>query len=216
MALKDIDQLFGEKCFDSFAKLNHDGLWLKTFRDFSQVMMDGSLETFLGTWPGAGMMRNGICYPQQGWERRIYAEGFLFLPTPDCSDRRSMKSKQQGLSNYVKRWPTPRANKIGGQSSLGFSPTLEQAVRYPTPRSTRGGSATETVKMFATPKARDYRTGQHERWITKNHGDNLNDQIGGQLNPMWVEWLMGFPLGWTVLDVSETPSSRKSRKKSAK
>jgi hypothetical protein len=22
---------------------------------------------------------------------------------------------------------------------------------------------------------------------------------GGQLNPMWVEWLMGFPLGWTDL-----------------
>jgi hypothetical protein len=33
---------------------------------------------------------------------------------------------------------------------------------------------------------------------------NLNDQIGGQLNPMWVEWLMGFPIGWTDLSVSET------------
>jgi len=22
---------------------------------------------------------------------------------------------------------------------------------------------------------------------------------GGQLNPMWVEWLMGWPLGWTDL-----------------
>src|SRR5690606_15679461 len=26
-------------------------------------------------------------------------------------------------------WPTPRANKIGGYSSPGFSPTLEQTVR---------------------------------------------------------------------------------------
>jgi DNA (cytosine-5)-methyltransferase 1 len=23
---------------------------------------------------------------------------------------------------------------------------------------------------------------------------------GGKLNPMWVEWLMGFPLGWTDLE----------------
>jgi hypothetical protein len=23
--------------------------------------------------------------------------------------------------------------------------------------------------------------------------------IGGSLNPTWVEWLMGFPLGWTDL-----------------
>lgn len=29
---------------------------------------------------------------------------------------------------------------------------------------------------------------------------------GGQLNPTLVEWLMGFPLGWTDLSVSETQS----------
>jgi DNA (cytosine-5)-methyltransferase 1 len=23
---------------------------------------------------------------------------------------------------------------------------------------------------------------------------------GGSLNPTWVEWLMGFPLGWTDLE----------------
>jgi len=23
---------------------------------------------------------------------------------------------------------------------------------------------------------------------------------GGQLNPKWIEWLMGFPLGWTDLE----------------
>jgi len=28
---------------------------------------------------------------------------------------------------------------------------------------------------------------------------------GGQLNPEFVEWLMGFPIGWTDLDASETP-----------
>lgn len=29
----------------------------------------------------------------------------------------------------------------------------------------------------------------------------------GSLNPMWVEWLMGFPAGWTDLEHSEMPSS---------
>ena len=33
---------------------------------------------------------------------------------------------------------------------------------------------------------------------------NLKDQVSGQLNPLWVEWLMGFPLGWTELEGSET------------
>jgi len=27
----------------------------------------------------------------------------------------------------------------------------------------------------------------------------------GSLNPAWVEWLMGFPDGWTDLDASATP-----------
>ena len=29
---------------------------------------------------------------------------------------------------------------------------------------------------------------------------NLNALHGGKLNPTWVEWLMGFPPGWTDLE----------------
>jgi hypothetical protein len=32
------------------------------------------------------------------------------------------------------------------------------------------------------------------------HSPDLPTQIGGQLNPAWVEWLMGVPIGWTSLD----------------
>jgi hypothetical protein len=42
--------------------------------------------------------------------------------------------------------------------------------------------------------------------------DEAKQMAGGKLNPTWVEWLMGLPLGWTALDASETPSSRKSSK----
>tara|TARA_R110000751_G_scaffold304328_1_gene419751 strand:- start:495 stop:713 length:219 start_codon:yes stop_codon:yes gene_type:complete len=28
----------------------------------------------------------------------------------------------------------------------------------------------------------------------------LNAQVGGKLNPQWVEWLMGWPIGWTALE----------------
>ncbi len=36
-------------------------------------------------------------------------------------------------------------------------------------------------------------------------------KAGGALNPRWVEWLMGYPDGWTDLGDWATPSSRKSR-----
>lgn len=69
-------------------------------------------------------------------------------------------------------------------------------------------------EWYATPQARDYRTGQAKRWKSSERSRNLNDQISagenqmeagnGQLNPTWVEWLMGFPTGWTELSASET------------
>ena len=42
------------------------------------------------------------------------------------------------------------------------------------------------------------------------------EQTNGSLSPMWVEWLMGFPIGWTALEPSEMQSYRKSRKSSGK
>ena len=75
------------------------------------------------------------------------------------------------------------------------------------------------MKSFPTPTRRDYRSGSKAHWERRQGTRNLNDKIalegnGGLLNPTWVEWLMGFPLGWTVLEDSATRSSRKSRKSS--
>jgi hypothetical protein len=67
--------------------------------------------------------------------------------------------------------------------------------------------------QFATPQARDYRTGQIERWENPERSWNLNDQVGGSLNADWVEWLMGFPTSWTVVNGWKNQrASRASRK----
>lgn len=41
----------------------------------------------------------------------------------------------------------------------------------------------------------------------------LSETIGGSLNPTWVEWLMGFLLGWTELDASEMHKYRNVQRK---
>ena len=49
---------------------------------------------------------------------------------------------------------------------------------------------------WPTPKA------QNSRGNGEKHGDggpSLDVAVGGQLNPTWVEWLMGWPLEWTDL-----------------
>ena len=129
-------------------------------------------------------------------------------PTPTRMDyaKERMRSTQQktgsrrslDLPSAVRLWPTPRANE--------YKDTLKSV---PPSRKKDPGKCNLTQRvamelMFATPCARDYRTGQRKRYENPARANDINDQVGGQLNPMWVEWLMGFPQGWTDLNASGT------------
>ncbi len=79
------------------------------------------------------------------------------------------------------------------------------------------------VTRWRTPQAGDGNGGGQapDRRKAGGHSVYLRDQMkeaeptGGSLNPTWVEWLMGFPLGWTDCEHLATRSSRKSSKSSA-
>jgi hypothetical protein len=69
-------------------------------------------------------------------------------------------------------------------------------------------SLASAVHHWITPMARDYK-GHTNNPETRGYGGTLPDQVlersgGGQLNPTWVEWLMGWPLGWTDSSASAT------------
>ena len=80
-------------------------------------------------------------------------------------------------------------------------------------------------KMWPTPTVSDYK-GSGPTVVRKDGKNRLNDRLdyateqraqnGGQLNPAWVEWLMGYEIGHTDLKPSEMPSSPKSLPKSVK
>ena len=97
-------------------------------------------------------------------------------------------------SESQKLFPTPKASDSKGSGPAGSKSAEHDLAR----RNLRG------VVLYATPCVRDYRTGQRKRYENPERMNALNDQIGGQLNPTWVEWLMGFPIGWTELNASET------------
>ena len=54
-----------------------------------------------------------------------------------------------------------------------------------------------TLVRCASPAARDYRSGRGRS--ENGHTPQLPEQVGGRLNPTWVEWLMGFPKKWTAV-----------------
>ena len=53
--------------------------------------------------------------------------------------------------------------------------------------------------LVPTPIATDWKN-RCCKDFRKNREFQLQTYVGGQLNPTWVEWLMGFPIGWTDLN----------------
>jgi len=89
-------------------------------------------------------------------------------------------------------WPTPRNCSAMAATITPASvwdpkrfPNLETVVgrrMWPTPT---------TVDTFTPPKRSNPTLGDAARQA---------DGSNGKLNPAWVEWLMGFPIGWTDLE----------------
>jgi hypothetical protein len=65
---------------------------------------------------------------------------------------------------------------------------------------------TPTPQNWGTPNCSGMDGGSNSRKAAKKRGNiaELETKKTGQLNPSWVEWLMGWPIGWTDLKPSET------------
>ena len=113
---------------------------------------------------------------QNGTSIRLGLEGVvkhMLYPTPTAQDfkRRGPNSKQQGLPEVVRMnlLPTPRANKVNGIDLN--NPQMAQRNK---------GNLEESVAKIIQSSL--YENGQTS-----------------QLNPLFVEEMMGYPLMWTTL-----------------
>jgi hypothetical protein len=140
-------------------------------------------------------------------------------PTPTLGDGKSSGSRNTpnskahpgiSLTDAVRQdggtgrmWPTPKSEVSG--------PDYARVNRVGS-----GGDdlATAVAKMLPSPAARDWRSGRGRK--ENGHTPQLPEVIGGQLNPTWVAWLMGFPPAWVSSAPLAMPSSRSSRPSSSK
>ena len=182
----------------SLAKLDRSTSSWRT----AQLSLLGGLEEFSQTWPRWGLMRNGEC-----WERQTLV--------PRTSESAS------GL------WQTPVADDAVNRAAWKWNsrgePKLSAQVMFPTPTvcgnyNRKGASATSGDGLATVVTQRTYPTATataYKGWSPNHNRADTDDRLDytveresfspGQqtppmrLNPAWVEWLMGWPIGHTAL-----------------
>ncbi|OPZ53216.1 MAG: hypothetical protein BWY91_02023 [bacterium ADurb.BinA028] len=204
------DPASGLSSHESFARFDRATSSWRT----PQCSLLAGLDEFSATWPQWGMMRGGACWAQSMPAHLIAGceSGYVpSWPTPTASSSENAVGSAKIIGNRVLR-PT-------GQH---FAISLAPAVKiWPTPRAIDGRSATSNTtdgclqrrmetgfanlaeevqiverRIFPTPTVQDAKNNGAPSQMERNTKP-LNAEIGGALNPTWVEWLMGWPLGWT-------------------
>lgn len=188
----------GERWPESLAKYDRN---TRSWKIRQLSLFEGSIE-FSETWPRWGLMRDGELHR-------------LKMPSGLEEFRRYITSvEESGLSRKL---PTPVANmgERGGRGDLlgvirGYKYTKRrhrsQAEKAPTPGACRAANDTKMTRSG------DARKKQKTLgwWVAESLkvAPPISEQIGGQLNPSWVEWFMWWPIGWTGLEPLEMDKFR--------
>jgi len=132
---------------------------------------------------------------------------------PTCSKLNGMNggSNQRKANSHLSGLlPTPRKTKADGYASDGENPSLEQSIN-------------QKLNLLPTPTANPLRSGSASQETMERNARPLSEvvgmSIGFKLSPEFLEWMQGYPEGWTEIEGSvskrsEIPSSRRSRTKS--
>ena len=187
----------GEKWRASFAKYDRSTSLWRTH----QYSLLGGLVEYSETWPKQALMRDGECWERQTLVPPMIGSGSgssQKWQTPvadDAVNRTHGKVNSRGepkLSAQVKI-PTPRANDSEKRGNFNLKNPRNGlaafARKWPTPTFSAHKGATTTPRKDGRTRAND----RLDYAIAAQVG------LHGQLNPEFVEWLMGWPIGWTEL-----------------
>lgn len=122
-------------------------------------------------------------------------------PTPSSSDATRSGTITENMTgqslaqavNTIERVPTPTASMMTIQD-------MEQAKYHSSKRPEYKTLHPGPIQQFPTPNTIDAKGGTRRAQDGKKKQTQLCHTVGGQLNPNWVEWLMGWPIGWTALE----------------
>ena len=169
--------------------------------EFGRAVLRAERERF--PTPTATDARKGYSSPRA---RRTLAAGGRF---------RARSSRDSGRRR--RRPQRPRRRRVARAKSGGDDLVTafrgRRCGRRRTRRTGKGGRISPDAVILSgrRPSGAKAQRTLREAIRKKDLASDSPPPRAGALNPTWVEWLMGFPIGWTALRPSETPSSHKSR-----
>jgi hypothetical protein len=208
----------GLNFFEPFAKYDLGTHSWRMYRGCSQLTTGDLPDKYSGTWPKRGMIRNGIAYRPRTSEPLTLDGGSSLWRTPTASDSHGHQY-QYSRGNHGQMTPT----LVGQVKGMFPTPIARDSRSFKGARRSKNAQGSEplavVVQTWPTPGATAWHSTGNRAKVRENaSSDEEFHQMTagnfGQLNPEWVEWLMGFPPGWTDLGASGTRSSLKSRKSS--
>jgi len=180
----------GRTYFPLFKEKDPLGAFSKMFMGMS---LWASMKCFL-TWKGKATPQGRLLFQllpvTHPTEETEFGSSPEMWATPSAADSTGSTGGNQNksLRTDVKMWPTPTTQDNPQVRGMGKTVGTKRGT-------TLGGA----VRMWPTPTTQDSKNNggasQHER-----NTKPLNAEVGGSLNPQWVEWLMGYPEGWTDLE----------------
>lgn len=174
---------YGGKCAESLAKFCPiSSLW-KT----RQLSLFGGLEPFSETWPQWGMMLDGELLAQTMPVFPSIESGSGFWASPAARDWKD--------SHGMARTREKGRHRIDQLARQVYA-SLDGSGLFTPPTATLMESAlsVEMILAIADARALPWTSANMEKWAASSTGEASS----GLLNPDWVEWLMGWPVGWTA------------------
>ena len=166
----------GRKCFELSESLRRVGSSVRTYLESCKL----PLPTLYRTWSVKAITSQCLLLKLRLSARRTDEKGF----------------------SSSALWKTPVTADSGNREFYRNSrgePNLSGQVKI-----AQSGPAPKCARLWPTPKAQNA-TGAGNP-PNRRGGPDLQTVVSasdGQLNPDWVEWLMGFPVGWTSLTSPE-------------
>lgn len=164
-------------------------------------LWDEDLSACSLTLPKWGLMRDGVLSERMTLVLHTAENDAGLWPTPNVPNG--------GRScSHVTDWRGRTAYHNGKKVQVG----LEHAARYwPTPTANEMRTTNREALIARRERCKETAKNGNGFGLTLGNAMTMAGETGGALNPPWVEWLMGWPLGWTDLKPLETARCRNAQ-----